>query len=138
MVSFIGPKRRALFAYTRNKWEDLRASEEQVSREEAEVEKSFTEKLKGVASRLARSVLNDLVTAYFVMRDKDTPLIAKAGLSAALLYFISPFDAISDFVPGGLADDTAILAAALTHFSSHIKEHHRQQADEFLDRVLKS
>jgi uncharacterized membrane protein YkvA (DUF1232 family) len=51
-------------------------------------------------------------------RDRRVPLAAKAGLTAAVLYLVSPFDLIPDFwLPVlGLADDAAVLWFATRWF----------------------
>jgi uncharacterized membrane protein YkvA (DUF1232 family) len=137
MLRFFNARNRALYRYARSKWDDIQESPEEVDAEMAEVERGFHEKLLAVAGRLAESVVEDLLVAYLVMRDPETPIPAKAALAGALLYFISPFDAVSDFMPFGLADDAAILAGALGHVSRHIKPRHREEAKDRIDGILR-
>jgi len=51
-------------------------------------------------------------------RDRRVPLAAKAGLTAAVVYVISPIDLIPDFwfPPFGFADDAAVLWFACRWF----------------------
>ncbi|MEE4210005.1 MAG: DUF1232 domain-containing protein [Parvularcula sp.] len=136
MLRYFNARNRALYRYATSKWEELRESPEDVDAEVAEVEKNFYQKLLSVAGRLAESVIEDLLEAYLAMRDPDTPLFAKASLAGALLYFITPIDAVTDVLPFGLTDDAAILAAALGHLSAHIKPAHREEAKRRIGDVL--
>lgn len=57
------------------------------------------------------------------MCDPATPLWVKGVCVAALGYLILPTDAASDFIPVlGLADDLAMLTAALTVIASRLRE----------------
>ncbi|MGI6406091.1 MAG: YkvA family protein [Syntrophaceticus sp.] len=47
------------------------------------------------------------------MRDPNVPQEAKYTAIAALLYFVSPIDLISDILPGGYVDDGVVLALAV-------------------------
>jgi uncharacterized membrane protein YkvA (DUF1232 family) len=137
MLRVFTRRNRALYRYFRGKWEDLDASEEEVHAAEEEVEKNLTSKVLSVLGRLAESVVEDILVAYHVMRDPGTPLPVRAAMAAALIYFISPLDAVADVVPFGLADDAAILASALTFASRHITEEHRAKARERMDALLR-
>jgi uncharacterized membrane protein YkvA (DUF1232 family) len=136
MLRFFSAKNRALYRYATAKWDDLQESPEEVDAEVEEVEKGFHQKLLGVAGRLAESVIEDLLVAYLVMRDPETPLHAKGALAGALIYFISPIDAVTDVLPFGLTDDAAVLAAALSHVSQYIRPHHREEAKKRISGIL--
>jgi uncharacterized membrane protein YkvA (DUF1232 family) len=76
----------------------------------------------------------DAVSLYFCLMDSQTPLYVKGTIAAALTYFISPIDAITDFLPLiGFTDDAGVIAATLTTVASHINETHRRQAEEFFN-----
>ena len=50
-------------------------------------------------------------------------------------YFIFPLDAIPDITPVvGYSDDLGVLAMALAAVAIHIKDEHKQQAIEQLER----
>jgi len=101
-------------------------------------EKSFWEKLseKNVLKG-GREVVMHSLTLYFCLLDKDTPLIAKSIIVAALGYFILPFDAIPDFYPVvGFVDDLGVLTIALAIVAVHIKPEHRRRAEEKLSLLL--
>ncbi|WP_198912419.1 YkvA family protein [Parvularcula mediterranea] len=100
------------------------------------VEKNLFGTIKRLGKRLARSLLEDVLTAYCVMRDPDTPWQAKAILAGALVYFIQPFDVIPDVMPMGLVDDAAILAAALERVGRYTDDRHRDEARAILDKLF--
>lgn len=136
MLHLLNARNRAAYNYIKGKF-DHAFSREEVDSQMREVEEGFDDKLRRVAGRLASSVIEDLLVAYLAMRDPETPMAAKAALAGALLYFISPFDAVSDILPFGLADDAAVLAAALSYVSKHIKPHHRAEARATADRLFR-
>ena len=75
----------------------------------------------------------DLAAAYYAATDPTTPLSVRAGLLAALIYFIVPTAAIADFIPGvGFIDDAATLAATLQLVMIYITPEHHAQAEAAL------
>jgi len=95
---------------------------------------SFWEKLKRFGKTVGREIVEKVLTMYYALQDKDTPLWARTILVAALGYFISPIDAIPDLIPGaGYADDAGAIAVALGAVAMHIKLEHRQRAKEIAD-----
>ena len=55
-------------------------------------------------------ILGRLTKAYAQGRYKSIPWKSMVSVVAAILYFISPFDLISDFIPViGLSDDVGVL-----------------------------
>jgi len=75
------------------------------------------------ADRLKERALRIVATLWQAMNDPAVPLRAKTTAICALLYFISPLDAIPDVFPGGLADDAAVLAAAAAAIVQIIAAH---------------
>lgn len=59
------------------------------------------------------AVLRSALTLYVLLKESDIPVWAKGSAIAALVYFISPIDAIPDFLPGGYVDDLAMMALLL-------------------------
>ena len=73
--------------------------------------------------------MEEVVAGYFAMLDPRTPAGARLTLIAALAYFVSPFDAVPDFLFGiGFVDDAAVLGAALAAVRGSIREEHRAAA----------
>jgi uncharacterized membrane protein YkvA (DUF1232 family) len=93
---------------------------------------NFLKTAKQFAGRLP--FLRDAVAMYFCMLDQKTPLWAKAAIAASLGYFLMPVDAIPDVIAGlGFTDDAGVIATTITTVLAVISEHHRQQADQFLN-----
>lgn len=96
-------------------------------------EKSFWAKITDFALKAGREVIKKALILYYCLQDSDTPVWAKTTIIGALGYFIWPFDAYPDFLPGGYADDLGVLAAALAAVAVHIKMEHKEQAREQLN-----
>lgn len=78
--------------------------------------------------------IKDAVAMYFCMSDSKTPVHAKATIAAALTYFLSPFDAISDVMTGiGFTDDASVIAITLATVDVHVTDEHRNKADDFFN-----
>jgi len=95
--------------------------------DEGEVRAKFWRTAKKAARQIP--FMEEVVAAYYCAMDKKTPVRAKGILLAALGYFVLPVDVIPDFVLGlGFTDDLAVLTAAITAVSAHIKPAHRLAA----------
>ena len=100
-------------------------------------EKSLWEKIKSVAKKAGREVLVLVLTLFYCLKDEDTPVWAKTVIIGALLYFISPVDAIPDAIPVvGYSDDLAVLIGASKTIVAHIKPEHRRRAKEWVDEAF--
>ena len=99
-------------------------------------EATLWEKIKRTFKRAGREVIKLVLTLLYCMHDSDTPMWAKATIIGALLYFISPVDAVPDFLPGGYVDDLAVLGAAAVVVAAHIKLEHRARAQEWVDEMF--
>jgi uncharacterized membrane protein YkvA (DUF1232 family) len=74
---------------------------------------AFWGKLHGVIGRIPFAP--QATALYYLIRDPKMSLGVKGTAVLALLYFISPVDAIPDAVPLiGLMDDAAVIASAIT------------------------
>ena len=114
---------------------DVSMNEVVLAIREQKVRAEFWGKLKRVAGKLP--FVDDLVAVYYCSMDTGTPLKVRATLLGALAYFILPIDLVPDFLAGvGYGDDAAILAAAISLVSSHIKPKHRAAAARALDKAL--
>ena len=93
----------------------------------------FWDKAKGYAKVAGKAALEPALKMYYSATDKDTPLWAKTAIYGALGYFISPIDAIPDFLPvAGYTDDIAVLVAAAATVAAYIKEEHVRKAQDTL------
>ena len=76
--------------------------------------------------------VKDAVALYYCLLDPKTPAYTKGIIAAALAYFVSPADAIPDFIAGiGFTDDASVIATVLATVSTNITDEHRQKAEEF-------
>ena len=99
-------------------------------------EESLWKKIKKVAKKAGRDVIIIVLTLYYCLIDDDTPEWARATIIGALLYFVSPIDAVPDILPGGYVDDLAVLGVAAVIVAVHIKPEHRQRAKEWVDNTF--
>ena len=61
---------------------------------------------------------------YRFVKDPNAPWGGKALAIGALIYMISPIDAVPDFTPIlGLLDDVGIITAAVTKLASELKKY---------------
>jgi uncharacterized membrane protein YkvA (DUF1232 family) len=101
---------------------------------EQRVTQGFWPKFRKVAAKLPFA--RDLLSVWYCARDPTTPTAAKGMMFAALAYFVLPTDAIPDFLGViGFTDDAAVFAALLAIVGKHLKDSHRQAADEFLGKM---
>jgi uncharacterized membrane protein YkvA (DUF1232 family) len=63
---------------------------------------------------------SELRFAWALLRDRRSPLAAKAAVVAAVLYVLCPIDLIADWLPAlGWLDD-ALVAALLLKLAAHL------------------
>jgi uncharacterized membrane protein YkvA (DUF1232 family) len=94
---------------------------------------SFWKKIKTVAASAGKEITEKVLTLYYCLCDRDTPVKAKTVISGALGYLILPLDAIPDITPiAGYTDDLGIIALAFATVAAHIKQEHVDQAKEKL------
>ncbi|WP_322528165.1 YkvA family protein [Salinicola sp. LHM] len=110
-------------------------SEAAAKHQDSYSDERFWGKLTRFGKRAGREVASKALQLYFVLKRPDVPLWAKSTIIGALGYFISPLDAIPDFVAGvGYTDDASVLAAALVAVSIYIDEDIKRQAESVLAR----
>jgi uncharacterized membrane protein YkvA (DUF1232 family) len=98
-------------------------------------ESSFWEKVKRYAKTGGIKVIYAALLLQYMMKSNDVSLKVKLILSAALGYFILPFDFIPDFAPLiGFADDLGVLLLVLRQTASHITPEIRLKAREHLHK----
>jgi uncharacterized membrane protein YkvA (DUF1232 family) len=103
-------------------------------REIHEAEESFVDKLLSVVGKIPFAL--DAAAMYYCLRDPKTPFWVKASIAGALVYFISPIDAIPDFIPVvGYADDAAVIYASMALVHRHITDEHIELAKTLLKQA---
>lgn len=83
--------------------------------------------------QMGERVKKEIGVYRLVLKDRETPLIAKTLLWIAVLYALSPVDLIPDFIPVlGYLDDAVILPVlfviALRFIPKEIIDRHRKAA----------
>jgi uncharacterized membrane protein YkvA (DUF1232 family) len=97
-------------------------------------ESDFWTTIKKYAKKLGRDALSQILVAYYVMQDPNTPLADKAKIAGALGYLILPLDLIPDAMfpmlgPIVFADDIYIIKEVLRMIASHISVQHKEMAN---------
>lgn len=98
------------------------------------VEAGFWPKLRKFMARIPFA--DEAVAAYFAIRDPATPRRSKLLLLAALAYFITPADAIPDFLAMfGFTDDAAVFWAAWSLARNTVTSAHRALAAKAIEEL---
>lgn len=80
--------------------------------------------IERVGKKIGKGLIDSIKFLYRAIIDPRTPFEAKAIAIAALVYFISPIDAIPDVIPGaGFVDDAAAIAAAVAAIAVILLKH---------------
>jgi len=83
-----------------------------------------------------KKLLESALLLYSLLIDADTPIWLKSIAITALIYLVTPIDAIPDFIPvQGFIDDLAVLTAAIASIKSQIKPHHRTKANDLFNQL---
>ncbi len=100
------------------------------------VKRGFWPKIRKVAAHIPFA--EDAAALWYCALDKETPAATKALLLAALAYFVipKPFRPRRVPIPGlNLADEAAVIAAAITLANRAIQPRHRVLARRALDQL---
>lgn len=76
-------------------------------------ENGLWNKIGEVASKAGKEVITNALKLYYAMDKGKATAPQIAAIIGALGYFISPIDAVPDFLPAGLLDDAGVLATAI-------------------------
>ncbi len=94
-------------------------TEEKVKRGGDYVEDRLWEKVERSGSKIRFA--NEVKALYRYMTDKYVPWYRKSIVVAALIYFISPIDAIPDIAPlVGYLDDLGVIAAVIRYMGHEL------------------
>jgi uncharacterized membrane protein YkvA (DUF1232 family) len=103
------------------------------------VRRGFWPKIRRVAARIPFA--EDAVALWFCSLDRETPAATKALLFGALAWFVlpKPFRPRRLPIPGlMIADEAAVIAAALALARRSIQPRHREAARDVLSRMERS
>ncbi len=94
-------------------------SEEKTTEQVRFVEENLWTKLERVGKKI--SFAKDILALYKYLRDPFVSWHRKAIVAAALVYFISPIDAIPDIAPlVGYLDDLGVITALMKYLGSEL------------------
>jgi uncharacterized membrane protein YkvA (DUF1232 family) len=94
-------------------------------------ETSLWRKITRHGKTAGREVVLKALQLFYALRSPDTPKWAKGVIVSALIYFISPIDAIPDWIPGvGYIDDLSVLTSALLTVASSITPEIKTKAEQ--------
>lgn len=93
---------------------------------EEDVEK-IRRNLFGMNRGKIAKIWDKVMSLWKFIQDTDAPWVGKAIAIGALIYLISPIDAIPDIIPGlGLTDDAGIILAAVAKLAADLSKYENQ------------
>ena len=94
-------------------------------------EDGLWDKIKGNAKKAGLGLIYNALKLYYVTENPNCPMKVKAGIFAALGYFISPIDLIPDFTPiVGYSDDAGAIMLAIGMAQMYIDDTVKGKAKE--------
>lgn len=80
--------------------------------------------LSGMNRGKIADIWDKVMSLWKFIQDPEAPWAGKAIAIGALIYLVSPIDAIPDFIPvAGLTDDVGIILAAIAKLASDLKKY---------------
>lgn len=99
-------------------YSDMTSEDEYLTKEKY-VESNIWQKLEKYGKKI--SFAKDIIALVNYMRDKRVAWHRKAIVVTALIYFISPVDAVPDIAPlVGYLDDLGVIASLLKYLGSEL------------------
>jgi len=93
-------------------------------KEEKELSEKLNKKIKA-NRRSVFKIISHLKALKKYMLDKDVKWVRKSVVVAAVIYFITPIDAMPDFAPLiGFLDDFGVIAWTIKFLGGEIKEYY--------------
>ncbi|GAB6282141.1 MAG: hypothetical protein STSR0008_08850 [Ignavibacterium sp.] len=100
-------------------------SEEYVKKNVEYIEENLWEKLERVGKKI--SFTKDIKALYNYFRNADVSWYRKAIIIGALIYFITPIDAVPDLAPlFGYLDDLGVITAVLKFLGSELIPYYKK------------
>ena len=100
-------------------------------------EEGLWDKIKGNAKKAGLGLIYNALKLYYVTENPNCPMKVKAGIFAALGYFISPIDLIPDFTPiVGYSDDAGAIMLALGMAQMYIDDNVKEKAKEKIRNIF--
>lgn len=126
------PRKYELMAYrAKQEWKKGFPKAEKILQDEDKIEKLLQKlekklaKFPMVGPQLANVViLASMIRSYSKKEYTEIPLGSLVAAVSALVYFITSFDLIPDFIPGaGMIDDALVIKFCMTMIESDVKEY---------------
>lgn len=96
------------------------------------------ETILAIAEKTGCPLLCAALKLFYAARKSETPAWARGVMIGALIYLVTPLDAVPDLLPGvGYTDDLSIILAALGTVALYIDENVTKSAEETARKVLK-
>ena len=100
-------------------------------------EKGLFAKIVDNVKAVGLTLIYKALQLFYVAQSPNCPTTIKAGIFAALGYFISPLDMIPDFIPiGGYSDDALAIAAAIAMAQIYITPEIKKQAKDKIATIF--
>ena len=95
---------------------------------EGDVERIDTD-LKKMKRGPIKEVWEKVLSLFELINNPETPWSSKAIAIGALIYLISPIDAVPDLIPIiGLSDDAAVILATITKLAIDLKKYSKNHS----------
>lgn len=98
----------------------------------------FLHKITKVPQSAGCAVIRGAIKLYVLLREPGVPIWAKVSIVATLAYFISPIDAIPDFLPGGYVDDLAAMTLLLGQLDVFMDAKVLERVEQLLPRYCRT
>ena len=100
-------------------------------------ERDFWSKIKSKIKSAGLQLIYKAMQLYYATENPNCPAKVKAGIYAALGYFIAPLDLMPDFVPfGGYTDDLSAILLATMMAQAYIDDEVREKARQKLGSIF--
>lgn len=84
----------------------------------------ISKNIEGMEKGPIAKIWNKVQALYSFIKDPEAPWTTKAIAVGALLYLVSPIDAIPDFIPVvGLLDDVGVIGLAVNTLNSELDKY---------------
>lgn len=101
--------------------------------------KRFWDKVMKYGKKAGEKTIYYSLLLFYTAKSPAVPKSSKMIIVGALSYLIFPIDLIPDFVPVvGLADDSAVIAAAVYKVMSHVDDDVKNKAKQKLNGIFGS